>query len=134
MAQLQSASKSVSPPLRGNSLPSLGDIFPGSAECEPPAATARYMQSPFQESSRGNDTDTLGNTTISFVGLQGDVPSLVPRIRASRRTKAHIAKACQNCRKAHLSCDEARPCARCFAAGKQVGQIFIIHTNFMFCC
>ena len=45
----------------------------------------------------------------------------VPRIqRTSRRAKAHVAKACQNCKKAHLSCDEARPCARCVASGKQV--------------
>lgn len=45
----------------------------------------------------------------------------VPRItRTSRRTKAHVAKACQNCKKAHLSCDTARPCARCVASGKQV--------------
>ena len=42
--------------------------------------------------------------------------------RTTRRTKAHVAKACQNCKKAHLSCDEARPCARCVASGKQVGQ------------
>lgn len=41
--------------------------------------------------------------------------------RTTRRTKAHVAKACQNCKKAHLSCDEARPCARCVASGKQVG-------------
>jgi hypothetical protein len=40
--------------------------------------------------------------------------------RTTRRTKAHVAKACQNCKKAHLSCDEARPCARCVASGKQV--------------
>ena len=40
--------------------------------------------------------------------------------RPSRRTKAHVAKACQNCKKAHLSCNEARPCARCVASGKQV--------------
>ena len=45
----------------------------------------------------------------------------VPRIqRTSRRAKAHVAKACQNCKKAHLSCDEARPCTRCVASGKQV--------------
>jgi Fungal Zn(2)-Cys(6) binuclear cluster domain len=40
--------------------------------------------------------------------------------KTSRRAKAHVAKACQNCKKAHLSCDEARPCARCVASGKQV--------------
>ena len=43
--------------------------------------------------------------------------------KTSRRAKAHVAKACQNCKKAHLSCDEARPCARCVAAGKQVRPI-----------
>jgi hypothetical protein len=44
-----------------------------------------------------------------------------PRItRTSRRAKAHVARACQNCKKAHLSCDEARPCARCVSSGKQV--------------
>lgn len=47
--------------------------------------------------------------------------SSAPRAqRTTRRTKAHVAKACQNCKKAHLSCDEARPCARCVASGKQV--------------
>src|SRR5579871_4928102 len=44
--------------------------------------------------------------------ISAPTPS-VPRIsRTSRRTKAHVAKACQNCKKAHLSCDEARPCSR----------------------
>lgn len=53
----------------------------------------------------------------------------VPRIqRTSRRAKAHVAKACQNCKKAHLSCDEARPCARCVASGKQVQR-----QNFWWC-
>jgi len=46
--------------------------------------------------------------------------------RTTRRTKAHVAKACQNCKKAHLSCDEARPCARCVASGKQVSGIFTL--------
>lgn len=47
--------------------------------------------------------------------------SSAPRTqRATRRTKAHVAKACQNCKKAHLSCDESRPCARCVGSGKQV--------------
>lgn len=37
-----------------------------------------------------------------------------------RRTKAHVASACVNCKKAHLSCDAKRPCSRCVAAGKEV--------------
>jgi hypothetical protein len=58
---------------------------------------------------------------VTFAGpVSAPTPS-VPRIpRTSRRAKAHVAKACQNCKKAHLSCDEARPCARCVASGKQV--------------
>jgi hypothetical protein len=52
--------------------------------------------------------------------------SSTPRAqRTTRRTKAHVAKACQNCKKAHLSCDEGRPCARCVASGKQVSFVTI---------
>ncbi|TID21322.1 gb [Venturia nashicola] len=51
-----------------------------------------------------------------------------PRIaRTSRRAKAHVARACQNCKKAHLSCDEARPCARCVSSGKQATCIDVEH-------
>ncbi|KAF2842247.1 hypothetical protein M501DRAFT_988493 [Patellaria atrata CBS 101060] len=39
--------------------------------------------------------------------------------RPARRTKAHVASACINCKRAHLSCDVRRPCTRCLAAGKQ---------------
>jgi hypothetical protein len=41
--------------------------------------------------------------------------------KPARRTKAHVASACVNCKKAHLSCDVQRPCGRCVASGKQVG-------------
>jgi hypothetical protein len=40
--------------------------------------------------------------------------------KPARRTKAHVASACVNCKKAHLSCDIQRPCGRCVASGKQV--------------
>lgn len=39
--------------------------------------------------------------------------------KPARRTKTHVASACVNCKKAHLSCDVARPCGRCVASGKQ---------------
>ncbi|KAH8727537.1 hypothetical protein GQ44DRAFT_611463 [Phaeosphaeriaceae sp. PMI808] len=39
--------------------------------------------------------------------------------KPARRTKAHVASACVNCKKAHLSCDVQRPCGRCVASGKQ---------------
>jgi len=41
--------------------------------------------------------------------------------KPARRTKAHVASACVNCKKAHLSCDVQRPCGRCVSSGKQVG-------------
>lgn len=41
-------------------------------------------------------------------------------LRGGRKSKAHVASACVNCKRAHLSCDVQRPCARCVAAGKQV--------------
>lgn len=43
-----------------------------------------------------------------------------PALRTQRRQKAHVAKACVNCKKAHLSCDDARPCNRCKTTGKEV--------------
>ncbi|KAF2401326.1 hypothetical protein EJ06DRAFT_387423 [Trichodelitschia bisporula] len=61
-----------------------------------------------------------GPTSISAVAS-----SRFPR--TSRRAKAHVAKACQNCKKAHLSCDDARPCARCVGSGKQATCIDVEH-------
>ena len=40
--------------------------------------------------------------------------------RPARRAKAHVASACVNCKRAHLSCDVQRPCSRCVAGGKEV--------------
>ena len=37
-----------------------------------------------------------------------------------RKTKAHVASACVNCKKKHLRCDNARPCRRCVQSGKEV--------------
>jgi hypothetical protein len=48
-------------------------------------------------------------------------PPLRPT-KPARRTKAHVASACVNCKKAHLSCDVQRPCGRCVASGKQVSR------------
>ena len=41
-------------------------------------------------------------------------------VRPARRAKAHVASACVNCKRAHLSCDVQRPCSRCIAGGKEV--------------
>ncbi|EKV15701.1 hypothetical protein PDIG_13830 [Penicillium digitatum PHI26] len=44
--------------------------------------------------------------------------------KSTRRTKAHVASACVNCKKKHLGCDPARPCRRCVLAGKAVSDKF----------
>lgn len=41
-------------------------------------------------------------------------------VRGGRKSKAHVASACINCKRAHLSCDVNRPCGRCVSSGKQV--------------
>ncbi|KAJ1564053.1 hypothetical protein HK096_009813, partial [Nowakowskiella sp. JEL0078] len=33
--------------------------------------------------------------------------------------KPNVARACSNCKRAHLGCDESRPCQRCLGLGKQ---------------
>lgn len=43
--------------------------------------------------------------------------------QASRKAKSHVASACVNCKRAHLSCDVQRPCARCISSGKQVSTL-----------
>lgn len=42
--------------------------------------------------------------------------------RSGAKSKAHVASACINCKRAHLSCDVQRPCARCVASGKQASS------------
>lgn len=54
--------------------------------------------------------------SVATAGPSGVSPST---IRAGRKSKAHVASACVNCKRAHLSCDVNRPCARCIASGKQ---------------
>lgn len=50
--------------------------------------------------------------------------------KSTRRTKAHVASACVNCKKKHLGCDPARPCRRCVLAGKAVSTCYyILHTR-----
>lgn len=47
--------------------------------------------------------------------------------RTARRSKTHVASACVNCKRAHLSCDVQRPCARCVASGKQDSCVDVVH-------
>ena len=60
----------------------------------------------------------------------GAVPGLVSlstgaspsSTRTGRKSKSHVASACVNCKRAHLSCDVQRPCTRCVASGKQASS------------
>lgn len=45
--------------------------------------------------------------------------------KAVRKTKAHVASACVNCKRKHLRCDSARPCRRCVQSGKEVSPICV---------
>jgi hypothetical protein len=56
-------------------------------------------------------------TTLETQLGSGDVAP-----RATRKTKAHVASACVNCKKKHLRCDNARPCRRCVQSGKEVSR------------
>ncbi|KAJ5371439.1 uncharacterized protein N7496_007531 [Penicillium cataractarum] len=47
--------------------------------------------------------------------------------KSTRRTKAHVASACVNCKKKHLGCDPARPCRRCVLAGKASSCVDVTH-------
>ncbi|KAJ3121239.1 hypothetical protein HK098_003831 [Nowakowskiella sp. JEL0407] len=42
-----------------------------------------------------------------------------PTTRKRLTGKPNVARACSNCKKAHLGCDESRPCGRCVGLGKQ---------------
>jgi hypothetical protein len=64
----------------------------------------------------------LGTAVVGPVSIPTQQVPRIPRV-TPRRGKAHVAKACQNCKKAHLSCDDARPCSRCVATRKEVGLL-----------
>ena len=66
---------------------------------------------------QGDRSLTSGPTVTAGAGVSG--PS---SIRTGRKSKAHVASACINCKRAHLSCDVQRPCTRCVASGKQVSS------------
>ncbi|KAF2761516.1 hypothetical protein EJ05DRAFT_174586 [Pseudovirgaria hyperparasitica] len=47
------------------------------------------------------------------------IPQLPVRThKPARVTKAHVKSACNHCKKAHLSCDDKRPCNRCITTNK----------------
>ncbi|KAJ5584843.1 uncharacterized protein N7459_004643 [Penicillium hispanicum] len=65
-----------------------------------------------------------------LASLESEVPGPATRSlvqKSTRRTKAHVASACVNCKKKHLGCDPARPCRRCVLAGKASSCVDVTH-------
>ncbi|KAJ5674401.1 uncharacterized protein N7477_004335 [Penicillium maclennaniae] len=65
------------------------------------------------------------SSTLESPGAGPATRSLVQK--STRRTKAHVASACVNCKKKHLGCDPARPCRRCVLAGKASSCVDVTH-------
>jgi hypothetical protein len=75
----------------------------------------------------GSPRPLPGAQPYPLSALESPVPGPATRPlaqKSTRRTKAHVASACVNCKKKHLGCDPARPCRRCVLAGKAVSSIF----------
>ncbi|KAK5112614.1 hypothetical protein LTR62_003929 [Meristemomyces frigidus] len=76
-----------------------------------PSTTAEHRAPPPEP-----DPDTALGRTLSG-----------PSGRGGRRAKTHVASACINCKRAHLSCDVQRPCSRCVSSGKQDTCVDVQH-------
>lgn len=92
----------------------------------PPASTATgsittTYPSPYtsaQTYSYGPANPPLVGPPITAEEAQPGPGEVSPK--TTRKTKAHVASACMNCKKKHLRCDNARPCRRCVQSGKEV--------------
>ncbi|KAL4918375.1 hypothetical protein BDW62DRAFT_68132 [Aspergillus aurantiobrunneus] len=80
--------------------------FTGQSTSQP--STVPYPQPAFGAATAGSASRTLPQKT-------------------TRRTKAHVASACVNCKKKHLGCDPARPCRRCVLSGKADTCVDVTH-------
>jgi len=89
-----------------------------------PYATASFTSGPPLTFAHPGPTGSLRHEQTTSIHRGGPAESGVPgpssSARGGRRSKTHVASACINCKRAHLSCDVQRPCARCMASGKQV--------------
>lgn len=88
---------------------------PAPAASQASSATAQAFGSPFATRSAQASSESTVVTDEAATGLSAAATSP----RGGRKSKAHVASACVNCKRAHLSCDVQRPCTRCVASGKQ---------------
>ena len=87
------------PDVRIDTDTSLGTAIPVASDAQDPQKAP--LGSDFQISPEGHSASTTSTTHRSPSVQHGPYPSA----KVPRRTKAHVASACVNCRKAHLSCD-----------------------------
>ena len=117
----------VSAPATGAPLPALPAPLP-EVQFAPhhPLVQTQYLP-PFQFQAHGPSTRSVsvpgifqGGGVVTAGPNVGSTLSESTTVRSGRKSRGHVASACINCKKAHLSCDIQRPCARCVASGKQV--------------
>ena len=89
-----------------------------------PYSTSYPPQPP--QGSYGAGSSSMGAITASPFETRFPAGPVSPR--TTRKTKAHVASACVNCKKKHLRCDNARPCHRCTQSGKEVRK-FVLSTT-----
>ena len=77
----------------------------GCAEECPREEAERSTSSATVPSTGGHDAAAIDPATAGLAG-------------GEKRRGRHVARACQHCKKAHLACDEQRPCKRCVRLGK----------------
>ena len=119
----------VSTSVTGAALPGLPATLP-EIQFAPhhPLVQTPYLP-PFQFQAHGPSTTPVSVPGIFQAGgvvttgpnvTMGSSVSESTMVRSGRKSRGHVASACINCKKAHLSCDIERPCTRCVASGKQV--------------
>lgn len=112
----------VSEPSSG---PGTAEIHSIQQQTAPVSTTARPLVPPYSSSYPSTQRYDYGTAGPPPMGTSATAAESQPRQgevspRITRKTKAHVASACMNCKKKHLRCDNARPCRRCVQSGKEV--------------
>lgn len=93
------------------------DYALGSSQNPAPSSNVEDLSKSVNALPSGQNVFSVGPVASSSTTVLGNTTNP----RTGRKAKAHVASACTNCKRAHLSCDSQRPCTRCVTSGKQVG-------------
>ncbi|KAM3424055.1 hypothetical protein BST61_g11394 [Cercospora zeina] len=119
------------PPVTSPSMPVAAAISPAYGPVSHPSGASALFRHAYPTatiSHPARPSSSYGTTQShpSFVGHPASFASATSSStdaptgqRGGRKSKAHVASACINCKRAHLSCDVNRPCTRCVSTGKQ---------------